>query len=62
MGLGIAVGALILRFAMLLHENVGVETAADFQFAFLLVALLAAVATGASWTLRRDAGASVIHG
>ncbi|PYB76572.1 MFS transporter [Pseudomonas sp. LB-090624] len=62
MGLGIAVGALILRFAMLLHENVGVETAADFQFAFLLVALLAAVATGASWTLRRDAGASVIQG
>ncbi|MFK0033608.1 MFS transporter [Pseudomonas monteilii] len=62
MGLGIAIGALLLRAAMLTHGSAGIPSAQDFQFAFVCVSVLAAVAIWDSRRMRRDAGALVLQG
>jgi EmrB/QacA subfamily drug resistance transporter len=60
MGIGVAVAALLLRLSMALHGNAGVETAADFHVAFLLVGVLAAVAIYDSWRLAPTAGRAIL--
>jgi len=60
MGMGVAVGAIALRVAGFLdHNSVGAPTTKEFHIAFLLVAILAVVATLDCFTLEPDAGAAV---
>ncbi len=60
MGMGVAVGAIALRAAGFLDGNShGGPTTKEFHIAFLLVAVLALVATLDCFTLDREAGASV---
>lgn len=61
MGMGIAVGALLLRAAMALHGNPSQADTADFQLTFLFVGLLAVFALYDSWQLKPEAGAAVLH-
>ncbi len=60
MGLGVAVGALLLRSAMALHGNAGQATTADFQLTFLLVSGIAAIAMIDSFSLKASAGYAVL--
>jgi EmrB/QacA subfamily drug resistance transporter len=60
MGLGVALGALLLRGAMAWHGNAGAAATADFQLAFLGAAVFAAFGVLDSLTLQRDAGAAVV--
>jgi hypothetical protein len=60
LGGGITIGAIALRLAGLLdHGAAAGPTVADFHIAFVLVALLAAIATLDTLTLPADAGAVV---
>ena len=66
-GLGIAFGAVCLRFANLTHAadaSTGYPsfTIADFHWAFAVTALLAILPTIAYWRLPHDAGRSLTHG
>lgn len=60
-GMGIAIGALALSVAGLMHgsDSVRVGTG-DFRVAFLIVATLALAGTLDSWLLPKDAGARVL--
>ncbi|UUQ64501.1 MFS transporter [Pseudomonas fuscovaginae UPB0736] len=60
MGLGVAVGALLLRSAMALHGNAGQATTADFQLTFLLVSGIAPIAMIDSFSLKASAGYAVL--
>ena len=60
MGMGVAVGAIALRVAGFLDRNSsGAPATKEFHVAFLLVAILAVVATFDCFTLAPDAGADV---
>jgi len=62
MGMGVAVGAILLRVAGLLDGNShGTPTTKEFHIAFFLVAGLTALATFDAFTLHREAG-SVVSG
>lgn len=60
MGMGVAVGALLLRAAMAYHGNDGQSTTADFQMTFLLVTAIAVVAMIDSFSLKPLAGHAVL--
>ncbi len=59
MGMGIAAGAMALRFAGMLHHGDGGASVADFHIAFFLIAATALVALPEAWRLPQDAGAGV---
>lgn len=61
MGMGVAIGALLLRSAMMIHGNEGQGTTADFQLAFLLVSVIALVAMIDSFSLRKSSGQAVLQ-
>lgn len=61
MAMGVAIGALLLRFAMNFHGNTGQAATADFQLTFLLVAVIAGVALLDSLRLPPQAGESVLQ-
>ncbi|OFJ44646.1 MFS transporter [Pseudomonas koreensis] len=61
MGMGVAIGALLLRTAMAFHANEGQSTAADFHLTFLLVAVIAVVAMFDSFSLKQSSGESVLR-
>ncbi|OZI29978.1 MFS transporter [Bordetella genomosp. 10] len=60
-GMGIALGALALSLARLLHgSEAGQAGAGDFRLAFWLIAALALAGTVDSWRLPKDAGQRVL--
>ena len=60
MGMGVAVGAILLRVAGLMDGNSrGIPTTKEFHIAFFLVAGLTAIATIDAFTLHREAGVVV---
>lgn len=60
-GMGIALGALALSVASLLHGNdPGNASANDFRMAFGMIAVLALLGTIDSWMLPRNAGHGVL--
>lgn len=61
MAMGVAIGALLLRFAMNLHGNIGQAATADFQLTFLWVAVIAGVALLDNLRLPAQAGESVLQ-
>ncbi|NWC99428.1 DHA2 family efflux MFS transporter permease subunit [Pseudomonas sp. P7779] len=61
MAMGVAIGALLLRFAMNFHGNTGQAATADFQLTFLLVAVIAGVALLDNLRLPPRAGESVLQ-
>lgn len=61
MGLGVAIGALLLRLAMNVHGHEGQAMTADFQLTFLWVAVIAAVALLDNLRLRPEAGEAVLQ-
>lgn len=61
MAMGVAIGALLLRFAMNFHGNTGQAATADFQMTFLLVAVIAGVALLDNLRLPPQAGESVLQ-
>lgn len=61
MAMGVAIGALLLRFAMNVHGNTGQAATADFQLTFLLVAVIAGVALLDNLRLPPRAGESVLQ-
>ncbi|MGQ7863435.1 DHA2 family efflux MFS transporter permease subunit [Pseudomonas sp. 32A] len=61
MAMGVAIGALLLRFAMNFHGNTGQAATADFQLTFLLVAVIASVALLDNLRLPPQAGESVLQ-
>ncbi|MGY2314617.1 MULTISPECIES: DHA2 family efflux MFS transporter permease subunit [unclassified Pseudomonas] len=61
MAMGVAIGALLLRFAMNFHGNTGQAATADFQLTFLLVAVIAGVALLDNLRLPPQAGESVLQ-
>lgn len=61
MAMGVAIGALLLRFAMNLHDNTGQAATADFQLTFLWVAVIAGVALLDNLRLPARAGESVLQ-
>lgn len=61
MGMGVAVGALVLRIATTLNGSHDSLSTADFHLAFLLVSVLAAIAMYDSWKLSPQAGAALLH-
>jgi MFS family permease len=61
MGLGVAIGALLLRGAMLVHGNGGAVATADFQLVFLGVALIAVLAMLDNLRLPKDAAQAVLQ-
>lgn len=61
MAMGVAIGALLLRFAMSFHGNTGQAATADFQLTFLLVAVIAGVALLDNLRLPPQAGESVLQ-
>jgi EmrB/QacA subfamily drug resistance transporter len=61
MAMGVAIGALLLRFAMNLHDNTGQAATADFQLTFLWVAVIAGVALLDNLRLPAQAGESVLQ-
>ncbi len=58
-GLGVAVGAVALRTAAATHAGTGLPTMADFDTAFVLLALLTVAASLTALRLTPDAGAAV---
>jgi EmrB/QacA subfamily drug resistance transporter len=61
MGLGVAVGALLLRLAMNVHDNTEQALTADFQLTFLWVAVIAGVALLDNLRLLPSAGEVVLQ-
>jgi EmrB/QacA subfamily drug resistance transporter len=61
MGMGVAIGALLLRGAMEIHGHSAQADTADFQLAFLMVSAIAIVAMFDSLSLKRTAGHTVLH-
>ncbi|MCS3416364.1 EmrB/QacA subfamily drug resistance transporter [Pseudomonas sp. BIGb0450] len=61
MAMGVAIGALLLRFAMNLHGNTGQAATADFQLTFLWVAVIAGAALLDNLRLPAQAGESVLQ-
>ncbi|WP_421547180.1 MFS transporter [Pseudomonas sp. QD4] len=61
MGLGVAIGALLLRLAMTAHGNDGQAATADFQLSFLWVALIALLALLGTLRLPAKAGEAVLQ-
>lgn len=61
MAMGVAIGALLLRFAMNFHGNTGQAATADFQLTFLLVAVIAGMALLDNLRLPPRAGESVLQ-
>lgn len=61
MGLGVAIGALLLRGAMLVHGNSGPVATADFQLVFFGVALIAVLALLDNLRLPKDAAQAVLQ-
>ncbi|MDY0831095.1 MFS transporter [Pseudomonas sp. SED1] len=61
MAMGVAIGALLLRFAMIFHGNTGQAATTDFQLTFLLVAVIAGVALLDNLRLPPQAGESVLQ-
>ena len=61
MGMGVAVGAILLRVAELLKGNrAGAPTVAEFHLAFGLVALIALLATFDTFGVHPEAGAAIM--
>lgn len=61
-GLGIAVGALFLQIAKVVHNNHSTSlTTSDFRFAFLLNAVLAILACLDFWSLEENAGHQILR-
>jgi len=61
MGLGVAIGALLLRAAMGLHGNDGLAATADFQLVFLWVAVIAALGLLDNLRLQPGTGEAVLQ-
>lgn len=61
MGLGIAVGALLLRISMAFNGTGVKAVTGDFQLAFLMVAAIAVVALLDTLRLSPDAGEAVLQ-
>ncbi len=61
MAMGVAIGALLLRFAMNFHGNTGQAATGDFQLTFLLVAVIAGAALLDNLRLPPQAGESVLQ-
>lgn len=61
MGLGVAVGALLLRLAMNVHDNTEQALTADFQLTFLWVAVIASVALLDNLRLLPQSGETVLQ-
>lgn len=61
MGLGVAIGALLLRGAMRVHGNTGQVATADFQLVFLGVAVIAMLALLDNLRLPKDAAQAVLQ-
>lgn len=61
MGLGVAVGALLLHLAMNVHDNTEQTLTADFQLTFLWVAMIAGVALLDNLRLLPQAGETVLQ-
>jgi EmrB/QacA subfamily drug resistance transporter len=61
MGMGVAIGALLLRGAMVLHGNDGQAHTADFQLAFVGVALIALLALLDNRRLSAESGEAVLQ-
>jgi EmrB/QacA subfamily drug resistance transporter len=61
MAMGIATGALLLRFSMSIHGNTAQAETADFQLTFLCVAVLAGIALLDNLRLPPKAGESVLQ-
>ena len=61
MAMGIATGALLLRFSMSIHGNTAHAETADFQLTFLWVAVLAGIALLDNLRLPPKAGESVLQ-
>jgi MFS family permease len=61
MGLGVAIAALLLRGAMVLHGNDGHAVTADFQLTFVGVALIAALALLDNRRVSAQAGAALLQ-
>ena len=55
LGLGIALGAVVLRLGQSLHGEAGVPELADFRLAFLVVAALALLSLADALRLPQDA-------
>ncbi|UZJ58157.1 DHA2 family efflux MFS transporter permease subunit [Pseudomonas sp. KU26590] len=61
MGLGVAIAALLLRGAMVLHGNDGHAVTADFQLTFIGVAVIAALALLDNRRVSAQAGAALLQ-
>lgn len=61
MGLGVAIGALLLRGAMRVHGNTGQVATADFQLVFFGVAVIAMLALLDNLRLPKDAAQAVLQ-
>lgn len=61
MGLGVAIAALLLRGAMVLHGNDGHAVTADFQLTFIGVAVIAALALLDNRRVSAHAGAALLQ-
>ena len=60
MGIGVALGAIALRLAEALHgHDARAVTPADFQIAFVIVAMVGLIGVADLFSLHRDAGAEV---
>ena len=61
MAMGVATGALLLRFSMSIHGNTELAETADFQLTFLCVAVIAGIALLDNLRLPPKAGESVLQ-
>ncbi|MFW0754183.1 MFS transporter [Pseudomonas sp. H11T01] len=61
MGLGVAIGALLLRLAMNIHGNTEHALTADFQLTFLWIAVIAGIALLDNLRLLPQAGEAVLQ-
>ncbi|TDV50094.1 EmrB/QacA subfamily drug resistance transporter [Pseudomonas graminis] len=61
MGLGVAIAALLLRGAMVVHGNDGSAVTADFQLTFMGVAVIAALALLDNRRVSAQAGAALLQ-
>jgi hypothetical protein len=61
MGLGVAIGALLLRGSMYLHGNTAQAVTADFQLTFIGVAVIAVLALLDNRRLSAEAGEAVLQ-
>lgn len=61
MGMGVAVGALLLRAASSINDNTDMPSITDFRVAIVLVSAVAAIAMYDSWKLSTHAGTALLQ-